>query len=74
MSQLSLDYSSVSEEDSIEELHLSNRSINALSGARVRTIGEVRQLVESRQLTSIRGLGKKINSRNKREFGSGENP
>ena len=59
MSQLSLDYSSVSEEDSIEELHLSNRSINALSDAHVRTIGEVRQLVKSRQLSSIRGLGRK---------------
>ena len=56
---MSIDYSNLSEEDSIEELHLSNRSINALSGARVRTIGEVRQLVESRQLTSIRGLGEK---------------
>ena len=54
-----MDYSNLSEEDSIEELHLTNRSFNALSGARVRTIGEVRQLVESRQLTSIRGLGKK---------------
>ena len=54
-----MDYSNLSEEDSIEELHLTNRSFNAFSGARVRTIGEVRQLVESRQLTSIRGLGKK---------------
>ena len=54
-----MDYSNLSEEDSIEELHLTNRSFNALSGARVRTIGEVRQLVESRQLTSIRGLGEK---------------
>ena len=59
MSQMFEEYSSVSEEDSIEELHLSNRSINALSDARVRTIGEVRQLVKSRQLSSIRGLGRK---------------
>ena len=53
MSQLSVDYSSLSEEDSIEELHLRNRSINALRGARIGTVGEVRQLLESGQLRTM---------------------
>ena len=59
MSQLSVDYSSLSEEDSIEELHLRNRSINALRDARIGTVGEVRQLLESGQLRTVRGLGRK---------------
>ena len=59
MSQLSVDYSRLSEEDSIEELHLRNRSINALRGARIGTVGEVRQLLESGQLRTVRGLGRK---------------
>ena len=59
MSQLSVDYSSLSEEDSIEELHLRSRSINALRDARIGTVREVRQLLESGQLRTVRGLGRK---------------
>ena len=59
MNQLPLSFSHLSEEDSIEELHLTNRSFNALTRAGIRTVGEVSRLVSSGRLKSISGLGKK---------------
>ena len=56
---MSIDYSNLSEEDSIEELHLTNRSFNALTRACIRTVGEVSRLVDSDRLRTISGLGKK---------------
>ena len=59
MSQLSIDYSNLSEEDPIGELHLTNRSFNALTRTGARTVGEVARLVDSGRLTTISGLGRK---------------
>ena len=56
---MSIDYSNLSEEDSIEELHLTNRSFNALTRACIRTVGEVSRLVDSGRLRTTSGLGKK---------------
>ena len=59
MSQLLLNYLSLSQEDSIEQLNLTRRSFNALSRSGVRTVGEVARLVESGKIQTIRGLGRK---------------
>lgn len=59
MSQLSLYHSSLSKEDSIGHLHLTNRSLNALRRSGIRTVGEVVHLVESGRIGNIRGLGRK---------------
>lgn len=59
MNQPTLSYSHLSKEDSIEELHLTNRSFNALNRAGIRTVGEVSQLVDSDKLKTISGLGRK---------------
>ena len=59
MKQLSLNYSHLSKEDPIEELHLTNRSFNALTRAGIRTVGGVSQLVDSGRLRTLSGLGRK---------------
>lgn len=59
MNQLPLSYSHLSAEDSIEELHLTNRSFNALTRAGIRTVGEVSRLVDSGGLRTLSGLGRK---------------
>lgn len=59
MSKLSIDYSNLSEEDPIEELHLTNRSFNALKRASIRTVGGVSHLVDLDRLKTISGLGRK---------------
>ena len=58
MSQLHLNYLSLSQEDSIEQLNLTRRSFNALSRSGVRAVGEVARLVESGKIQTIRGLGR----------------
>lgn len=62
MNQLPLSYSHLSAEDSIEELHLTNRSFNALTRAGIRTVGELSRLVDSGRLRTISGLGRKSSS------------
>ena len=52
-------YVHLSLEDPIEQLNLTPRSFNALTRAKIRTIGEVLQLVESDGLKTLRGLGRK---------------
>ena len=59
MSQLPIDYSNLSEKDPIEELHLTNRSFNALTRAGIGTVEEISRLVDSGRLRTISGLGKK---------------
>lgn len=49
----------VSREDPIETLRLSNRPLNALRRAGVRTVGEVIELIASSDLASIRQIGAK---------------
>ncbi len=58
MNQLFLNYANLSPEDSIDQLNLTNRSFNALTRARIQTVGEVLQLVESDRLRTIPGLGR----------------
>ena len=52
-------YAQLSREDSIGQLYLRNRSLNALTRAGIRTVGEALQLVESSRLETIHGLGRK---------------
>ena len=52
-------YAQISREDSIGQLYLRNRSLNALTRAGIRTVGEALQLVESSRLETIHGLGRK---------------
>ena len=59
MNQLFPDHVHLSWEDSIVQLNLTNRSLNALTRAGVRTIGEVAQLFESGKLRTIPALGRK---------------
>ena len=59
MNQLSLNNVHLSQEDSIDQLNLRNRSVNALTRAGIRTVGEVLQLVESDRLRATPGLGRK---------------
>ena len=59
MNQLSLNNVHLSQEDSIDQLNLRNRSFNALTRAGIRTVGEVLQLVELDRVWTIRGLGRK---------------
>ena len=53
------DYVHLSLEDPIGQLDLTPRSLNALTRAKIRTIGEVLQLVESGRIKTLRGLGRK---------------
>ena len=50
MNQLFPNYVHLSQEDSIEQLKLTNRSFNALTRTGIRTVGETLQLVESGRL------------------------
>ena len=59
MSQLFLNYADFSPEDFIGILNLSNRSFNALTREGIQTVGEVIKRVESGDLRTIYGLGKK---------------
>lgn len=59
MNQLSLNNVHLSQEDSIDQLNLRNRSVNALTRAGIRTVGEILQLVESDRLRTTPGLGRK---------------
>ena len=59
MKQLSLSYSHLSAEDPIEELHLTNRPLNALKGAGIWTVGELFDFIKSDNLNRIRALGAK---------------
>ncbi len=49
----------LSQEDSIEQLQLRNRSFNALTREGIQTVGEVIQRIKSDRLKTIRGLGRK---------------
>ena len=49
----------LSQEDSIDQLNLRNRSFNALTREGIQTVGEAIQLIESDGLKTIRGLGRK---------------
>ena len=59
MNQPTQSYSDLSEEDSIEELHLTNRSFNALKRAGIRTVGDVLHAVQSDSLEKMPALGTK---------------
>ena len=59
MNQLSINNVHLSQEDSIDQLNLSNRSFNALTRAGISTIGAVLQLVESDRLRTTPRLGRK---------------
>ena len=59
MNQLSLNNVHLSQEDSIDQLNLRNRSVNALTRAGIRTVGEILQLVELDRLRTTHGLGRK---------------
>ena len=59
MNQLFPNYVHLSPEDLIEQLHLTNRSFNALKRAGIQTVGEALQLVESDGLGNIPALGRK---------------
>ena len=56
---LEQNYVHLSQEDSIGQLNLKNRSFNALTRAGIRTVGELIQLVQSGELRTIPALGRK---------------